>query len=849
MDATVRATCPKCRSTLRIPAQWLGQAVKCKKCGTVVRSKTPNPTNGAAPAAAAWWLPETGEPVMPPAAVPYPAQPVAVPPGYPAPAAYGVPPAYPYAPPTDPLHPIAVQPYQVPPAYADPSMAAYPATVAVPVAPVPVAPVPQPIPVPVPDAFQPATTSGHRYRRPQKKNTAVWVVLCLLLTGGLVAGGFFLTQHLQEVNGPLNEDPIAQLVALLGSDDAATRDDAFAKLKAQGAKAEEALKVGAKSDNPEVAKRSNELLALLAGTPGNPGAVAKTGPFPRRMLFISISKYMYLNPLTYAEVRNEGVVGEDKTKPAALRLSYEWQIPNDPRSPDTNQLFVLSDSARPDNPRATGNTLPVKNVVTGTYEGFFATSRPQDRVVVYFGGHALEKDGKAYLAPIEGDLDDAEASLIPLVDFYQKVADCKATQKVVIWDVCRFNPQRGKQRPGSEPMTQSLYKALAAAPAGTEVVITCQPGENALEHNYIQEPGSNVTDPGYAGSAFLESLRYNAARGNRTAAKTPAAGDPIPVAEWTATVARRVGTMAGWVSYFGDAAADAPMGGPARTFKQTVKLEGKPRETQTPYDPAEPVAKRFEMPTPPKGVPAAEIEATVKEFSVPPIRRDLADAGVADVAFQESVMKDYKSDATIQEILADREKYKFRAATIDALEKIRKMWSTAPGATGGPKLREKIDAPVSDQEKARIKSEQEFWAFGIAELELLNEELDKVKSLKDGEPKRWQAHYEYARAVLKARLAYMNEYNKLMGDVHTGNLPALDEKAKPKQDSYVLVSSEKMKSNKDVQAIAEEAKEAYETLITEFKGTPWAVQAKRDKSFALGLAWQPTSSGNPTTLP
>ena len=39
MDGTVRATCPGCRSPLRIPAQWVGQAVRCKKCGAVVRSK------------------------------------------------------------------------------------------------------------------------------------------------------------------------------------------------------------------------------------------------------------------------------------------------------------------------------------------------------------------------------------------------------------------------------------------------------------------------------------------------------------------------------------------------------------------------------------------------------------------------------------------------------------------------------------------------------------------------------------------------------------------------------------------------------------------------------------------
>src|SRR3954465_10685652 len=39
MDATVRAVCPSCQAALRIPAQWVGQAVKCKKCGAQVRVK------------------------------------------------------------------------------------------------------------------------------------------------------------------------------------------------------------------------------------------------------------------------------------------------------------------------------------------------------------------------------------------------------------------------------------------------------------------------------------------------------------------------------------------------------------------------------------------------------------------------------------------------------------------------------------------------------------------------------------------------------------------------------------------------------------------------------------------
>src|SRR5581483_10516887 len=137
-----------------------------------------------------------------------------------------------------------------------------------------------------------------------------------------------------------------------------------------------------------------------------------------------------------------------------------------------------------------------------------------------------------------------------------------------------------------------------------------------------------------------------------------------------------------------------------------------------------------------------------------------------------------------------------------------------------------------DALKKKIKAEQEFFAIGIAKLELQNIALDEIAGMMAAQPKRWQAHYEYARAVLKSRLAYMNEYNKLLGDVLTETLPELDKNLG--QNAYKLTSSEKMKSKGEVKKLAEDAQEAYARLITEHKGTPWAIQAKRDKAFSLG---------------
>lgn len=934
MDATVRATCPKCGTGLKIPAEWVGQAVKCKKCGSVIRSKPKSggpaqgatgtsevpPLDAAAPrpnvppapapngnafdfsqpkpsqetdpfplplpeqtpnagfdplggfgADHAQQPPVQPAPAMPgypypvppgypppgayapPAGYPYPVQPgypYPVPPGYPQPGypysplppgygppgAYAPPPGYPYAAPPGAMPPEAANPPVMPPAPNQPAARPQPPLVNVPVKPGAVArphplvpaqgnphaaqpvnaPHPVPEPIPLSDDFNTDTsapTARRRYRQGGGKGKIFWIALCLAMTAGLVVGGIYVVKVANDKStNDKSMDP-TKLVERLGGSDPADRDAAMKTLRELGSKAGDALRVGIKSDNPEIVKRCTTLLADL-NAPSGP----KSGPFPRRLLFIHISKYMFLNPLTASA---HGA--PDRTKGAALRLAFEWHVPAEK---DNNQLFLLSDTAPPE--KGQDAPIPMKNVVTGAYERFFDTSRAQDRIVVYFGGHMLEKDGKAYLAPIEADLEEPE-SLIPLADFYAKMKSCKATQKVVIWDVCRFNPERGRQRPGADPMSESLAKSLADAPPGVEVVTTCQPGENALEFYNLQLE-SSANAPRFSGSLFLESAKYVAEK-NKSIAKTVAQADPISIAEWAPTVGARVSLMAG-------------ASGADEKRKQTIKVDGKSPATLVAFNPEEAPAKRFDMPLAPKGTSVAEITAIAKEFFVLPIKIDLNDAGLADLPYKDEIMKDYKSDITIEEIMKDPEKYKFQMTVLDAFKTINDLWKGG-GTTGGPPIHDVVKAPIDDNVKKEIFNELEFWAIGIAKLALVDGNLESVAALKEMQSKRWQAHYEYARAVVKTRLAYMNEYNKLMGDVRTETLPPIDKMLG--QNQYRLVSSEKMKSKKEVQKYADEAQEAYSNLINQFKGTPWAIQAKREKAFSLGLSWRASTNGAPNT--
>ena len=545
--------------------------------------------------------------------------------------------------------------------------------------------------------------------------------------------------------------------------------------------------------------------------PVTPPTPAPAGSIPRRMLFVHASKYLYLNPLTDAPTGGTG-----RTRATARALAERWDVPT---GRENNQLFLLCDTLPPPDGRHLA-----KNVLETTFRRFFETSRGQDRVVVYFGGHVLERDKKAYLTPADGDPDEV-ATLVPLGEFYAGLEACPAAQKVVVWDVCRYNPQRGRLRPGSEPMSETLYAALTAAPPGVEVIVTCRPGENALEFFTAPSEAKGAT---YSGSLFLEAFRSSA--GNRPkGAKGPAPADPIPIAELAHDLTLRVAELA----------KVAPAGA---TPRQTVGVAGRARNDPARCDPAEPIAARFEIPDATGGADPAEIRALVREFAVPPLRADAGDVDHADVPYRADPLKDCAPDVTIEEVVANKEKYPLRAAVIEGLDEVRGMWA-APGRAGGLRVRDACPAPVTEALKKQLKAEQDAWALGIARLEVRILRLDELS--KD----RAAQHYDYARAVLKTRLAYMQEYNLAIGNVITETLPELD--AKLGHDAYALVWVEtaKMKSKRAVKQLATEAAELFEKLASERKGTPWAIQARQERAVPLGLSWQPVATKGPRPGP
>ncbi len=757
MQPTVQAKCPGCQAVLRIPAEWAGKAVKCKKCGAVARSTGPvvPPKRVEDSPAAAETLPTApvappyGQPPMQPPAVsgypyaPPPGYPYPVPPqpGYtPAPYGYAPPPGYPYAP---------------PPGY-PPNAFGYPPT--------------QDFVPPGINSFANPPTANRKRRYKKSNNTFKFIVLGtfgLLLAIGVAAGILFKDKWMPMVDGKSKPKPTE---------------------------------------------------ADVAGTPAttpNKAVASLSAVYPRRMLFMSVTKYLYCNTLNGGINGGTNGNGRSELAEAAKQLAFQFRVPTDK---ENNQLFLLTD-AEGTLTASTAQRPMLKGVLLETAKRFAESSREQDHVVFYFGGHATWKDGKAYLVPVEGDLNEPD-SLLPLEAYFAVVKSCPAQQKVVVFDVCRANTDGNIVRPGSEPMSEELEKALFAAPAraNIQVITACSAGQNAAE---LQTSDGEH----YAGSAFLNALRVAAKQG-QGGVKSAKPEDPFATATWIDA------TMPILVDYVG-----------VKMKPPVPKLSTGELINPVAYNAEEPAAKRFEFPDAPKTIDPSRLKDVFALLDLKPIHIK-SDHKLATEApdrifpFQAEALVSYKLEtlgAEMEEAVKASSKLPLRTKTVMALNKIRDKWGGKEGSGKFNGVRTTFAGDTSNNVKDEIKKEQIPLAEITDDLDELVKELEPLLADVDKEEsKAWKASFLYSLAQAKSRLAYLHEANLALGKILTDSIPEQLDKALGLQ----LVSVEKMQSKKEFRKFADEAKLLYDRLATENKGTPWEVLAKRARVESLGLDWK-----------
>jgi len=531
-------------------------------------------------------------------------------------------------------------------------------------------------------------------------------------------------------------------------------------------------------------------------------------PYPRRALFISVNDYLLANPLNFGRDPRPAQGGKQQAPafPGSNTTTLRDLFAKTLHFPKA-QLVHLSD-AGPD------AHAPLKPVIERTITDFLKTSRAQDRIVILFAGHIMEDEKEAFLVPLDGDLSDPK-TLIPLTWLYDRLAECKARQKVLILDICRLDPARGNERPGGDPMDKLLDTKLKAAPDGVQVLSACILEQQSYEFEN--------------GGIFLQALcaaQQDLLQAVQAGLILQEQGAALPLEEMTKIVNSHLTRLL----------ALHP-----QKLTQTARLTGKEKAGGAPPNPEEPPAQvvTIQPPPPPDGNAAKRevVEAILEEMNkLPPTRISRSGAKDAKLAlhqlpaFPAKVLEQYRPDyESFTDLAFDLEKYPLRKAVLAAAGSLRAVKDRFA-------MRETLFETTNAQFKNTIKTEQA--APGKAELILkdaLAELKEAGKKRSEEKSKRWQAHYDYVLACLLARLVYVTEYNFALAQIRTESLPEKTDGATGFRLGATKTVNVKENFARDW---AKEMRKTWDKLINEHPQTPWAVIAQRERLTALGLEWR-----------
>jgi hypothetical protein len=567
-------------------------------------------------------------------------------------------------------------------------------------------------------------------------------------------------------------------------------------------------------DDEQTARPSRDNGAIKQ-TPAN---TAKAGPrnlphpaghaFPRRALVLSVHDYLYANPL------QSGMPGPQANKLNRFidDLSLGLHIP-------LNQIALLSDGAGP----KWGARAPTKTVLEKTLTNFLASSRPQDRILVFFFGHAVEVGDEAYLAPIEGELDQAE-TLIPLKWIYEQLAKCKARQKVLVLDGNRYHRTFGQERPGGEEMGPKLDAMLKAPPDCVQVWSSC-----------VVKQRSFAFDD-FPMGVFVDGLQKALRQGG--SGRIQKTDEPLPLDHYVGLVNK----------FMRDELSK-------RKLEQVSRLIGKEADSGAAYDPKQPPppeAKTALAPRP-AGVEKNKkmIEAVLDQIGTPPIKVTHESPLRYDAlpSFSPTTLKKYEDDPSDP-----------NSPLPQAVKNARAMlWAIYPGRA--PKsltaevsgirqniheqlniLKDGYRAPAGGKNetgfKNRVEEDERRVALLVRAVEdALNELHDpKVVEARENEKsKRWQANYDFMLARVELEYAYLFEYQSMLGSMRK-EFPPRDPQL---HGGWKLASQSRLQGDSTGRKAAKEAQKKLKEIIKKNAGTPWEVLAKREMLTNLGLEWQP----------
>ena len=786
MSQVVQAKCPHCQNVLRIPAEWVSKSMRCKHCKSTFQAKANSSTSANVPIAAPSATAKSA-PAVKPVAKAAPVAAVAV------------------------AQPAAAAP--PPPASGSP------------------------FGFDVEEPAAPSSSTPRRRGRGKGLPLLVAMFFFLFLLGGSGAG--FMVYNAFQNAPPQREgkliakgDGAKPDVTPTKSKDVPENPTDGANEKKNENRSDDKSKEDApllgdgpipiidrpkKKTPPPTKKEAPKDLASKDGKKPAPPAFGND-PFPRRALLISVNNYLMFNTVHYGSVQNGPQAGYPGSSTGELRNRFTRPPMNFPAT----QVIELSDAVPPESKVAKAHPTQ-KSVIEITIKDFVETSREQDRIIIFYAGHAAFHEDKAYLVPIDGNMTNPD-SLIPLQWVYDQLTSCKAQQKILILDVFRFSPGRGLEAPspgeGEEgTMWEGFDKALLSPPPGVQVWSSCIKDQSSVELD--------------AGSAFMQAL-CNSLQGTAAMTGISTPTQPIPIEDRVKDVNERLKML---------------LTPEKRT--QVSRLTGKQSDKVVEFNKDEPLplAMKLKPPTAAGAEAAgyAQVNSILDFFKrLSPVRESRAgDRNLLDArnlpAFSAKKLDAYKTDGYTS--LTDLEKkykanqetfakdFPLRAAVLDAMEALEESGKIA--------MFEVQRSPVTPQRKNDIKKEQDLLGISTFKLEKARADLLEAGEKREMETsKRWQANFDYAQARLQSRLVYLIEYNYVLGRVRADDLPELA----PGQSGWRIGTGTKVNvTEKKAKDIAKDTKKLWDRITKEYPDTPWAMLAQREKQITLGLKWRPKS--------
>lgn len=557
--------------------------------------------------------------------------------------------------------------------------------------------------------------------------------------------------------------------------------------------------------------------AALPEATAPPGEVAPqsappaddTVVFPRRMLAIHVSPW-YANPVSYGQkTRAVGWI--------ARQMRQALRVPE-------NQFFELSDPGIRDQADVTPGlvdsaaqspTPPFKTVVESTVREFLESSRAQDRILLMFIGPAVEIEGEVYLAPTDGQL-DVKATLIPLTWLYDGLARCKARQKVLVMDVCRFDPARGARRPGASPMGVTIDAHLANPPDGVQVWSACTTGQYSHEGS-VRLSDNDTANCGLFLNAIADAVGPDATKRVPLGDQKP--DGPLPVA----LLAGGDGTVPGVHTRTDETVLGL------HQVNQVPRLAGEEKANGAAYDPSEPLPKPLRFPQPSPAAGAASLGLVQKILDeVGGLPLGTRDAPTGTILKAESLPS--FSAILLDAYLDNGTRTPMRASVRKAIALLRASKDRADV------VRYLRARPDSAALKAAALALQDKLAARVNVLSAALADLKQARQERDKETSRyWQATHDYVQACLEGYIAHLQEYKFMLGMVGKDELPPLD--AARGHKGWRLVASDKLLSL-EARAVADGTRKALEDVAREHAGSPWEILARRQALTYLGLEWR-----------